>query len=216
MENSKTADNNRVSLSGTISEECTFSHEVYGEGFYIFKMDVRRLSDNDDILPVTVSERLIDVNSLKKGMYVNVKGQLRSYNHYSGNKNRLILTAFAREISLDEESLQNPNEIFLNGFVCKKPVYRITPFGREITDLLIAVNRSYGKSDYIPCIAWGRNAKFAGSLEIGTNIELWGRIQSRTYQKRLDDDRVEERTAYEVSISKIGLGTSSADGSEEN
>lgn len=216
MENSKTADNNRVSLSGTISEECTFSHEVYGEGFYIFKMDVRRLSDNDDILPVTVSERLIDVNSLKKGMYVNVKGQLRSYNHYSGNKNRLILTAFAREISLDEESLQNPNEIFLNGFVCKKPVYRITPFGREITDLLIAVNRSYGKSDYIPCIAWGRNAKFAGSLEIGTNIELWGRIQSRTYQKRLDDDRVEERTAYEVSISKIGLGTSSAEGSEEN
>lgn len=216
MENSKTADNNRVSLSGTISEECTFSHEVYGEGFYIFKMDVRRLSDNDDILPVTVSERLIDVNSLKKGMYVNVKGQLRSYNHYSGNKNRLILTAFAREISLDEESLQNPNEIFLNGFVCKKPVYRITPFGREITDLLIAVNRSYGKSDYIPCIAWGRNAKFASSLEIGTNIELWGRIQSRTYQKRLDDDRVEERTAYEVSISKIGLGTSSAEGSEEN
>lgn len=216
MENSKTADNNRVSLSGTISEECTFSHVVYGEGFYIFKMDVRRLSDNDDILPVTVSERLIDVNSLKKGMYVNVKGQLRSYNHYSGNKNRLILTAFAREISLDEESLQNPNEIFLNGFVCKKPIYRITPFGREITDLLIAVNRSYGKSDYIPCIAWGRNAKFAGSLEIGTNIELWGRIQSRTYQKRLDDDRVEERTAYEVSISKIGLGTSSAEGSEEN
>lgn len=216
MENSKTADNNRVSLSGTISEECTFSHEVYGEGFYIFKMDVRRLSDNDDILPVTVSERLIDVNSLKKGMYVNVKGQLRSYNHYSGNKNRLILTAFAREISLDEESLQNPNEIFLNGFVCKKPVYRITPFGREITDLLIAVNRSYGKSDYIPCIAWGRNAKFAGSLEIGTNIELWGRIQSRTYQKRLDDNRVEERTAYEVSISKIGLGASSAEGSEEN
>ena len=216
MENSKTADNNRVSLSGTIYEECTFSHEVYGEGFYIFKMDVRRLSDNDDILPVTVSERLIDVNSLKKGMYVNVKGQLRSYNHYSGNKNRLILTAFAREISLDEESLQNPNEIFLNGFVCKKPIYRITPFGREITDLLIAVNRSYGKSDYIPCIAWGRNAKFAGSLEIGTNIELWGRIQSRTYQKRLDDDRVEERTAYEVSISKIGLGTSSAEGSEEN
>lgn len=216
MENSKTADNNRVSLSGIISEECTFSHEVYGEGFYIFKMDVRRLSDNDDILPVTVSERLIDVTSLKKGLYVNVKGQLRSYNHYSGNKNRLILTAFAREISLDEESPQNPNEIFLNGFVCKKPVYRITPFGREITDLLIAVNRSYGKSDYIPCIAWGRNAKFAGNLEIGTNIELWGRIQSRTYQKRLDDDRVEERTAYEVSISKIGLGTSGTEGPEEN
>ena len=133
MENSKTAENNRVTLSGTVSEECTFSHEVYGEGFYIFKMNVRRLSDNDDVLPVTVSERLMDVNSLKKGMSVNVSGQLRSYNHYSGNKIRLILTAFAREISIGGESPSNPNEIFLNGFVCKPPVYRITPFGREIT-----------------------------------------------------------------------------------
>ena len=205
MENSKTAENNHVNLSGIISEECSFSHEVYGEGFYIFNMDVRRLSDNDDILPVTVSERLIDVTSLKKGMKVNVSGQLRSYNHYSGNKNRLILTAFAREISIEEEPFQNPNEIFLNGFVCKQPVYRTTPFGREITDLLVAVNRSYGKSDYIRCIAWGRNPQFSGGLEVGSNIVLWGRIQSRTYQKRLDNDTVEERTAYEVSISKIGL-----------
>ncbi len=216
MENSKMAENNYVNLSGIISEECKFSHEVYGEGFYIFKMDVRRLSDNDDVLPVTVSERLIDVTSLKEGMHVNVIGQLRSYNHYSGNKNRLILTAFAREISIEEESLQNPNEIFLNGFVCKQPVYRITPFGREITDLLVAVNRSYGKSDYIPCIAWGRNAKFAGNLQVGSNIELWGRIQSRTYQKRLDNDTVEERIAYEVSISKIGLGTDSTEKCSDN
>lgn len=205
MENSKAAENNSVSLSGTISDECVFSHEVYGEGFYIFKMEVKRLSDNEDILPITVSDRLLDVTSLKKGMDVSVKGQLRSYNHYSSKKNKLILTTFAREIIMEPDPGQNPNEIFLNGFVCKAPVYRTTPFGREISDLLIAVNRNYGKSDYIPCIAWGRNAKFAGSLEVGSNVELWGRIQSRVYQKRIDDEMTEERTAYEVSLSKIEL-----------
>lgn len=205
MENSKAAENNSVSLSGTISDECVFSHEVYGEGFYIFKMEVKRLSDNEDILPITVSDRLLDVTSLKKGMDVSVKGQLRSYNHYSSKKNKLILTTFAREIIMEPDPGQNPNEIFLNGFVCKAPVYRTTPFGREISDLLIAVNRNYGKSDYIPCIAWGRNAKFAGSLDVGSNVELWGRIQSRVYQKRIDDEMTEERTAYEVSLSKIEL-----------
>ena len=205
MENSKTAENNLVSLSGIISEECVFSHEVYGEGFYIFKMEVKRLSDNEDILPITVSDRLLDVTSLKKGLNVCVKGQLRSYNHYSSKKNKLILTTFAREIIMEPDPGQNPNEIFLNGFVCKAPVYRTTPFGREISDLLIAVNRNYGKSDYIPCIAWGRNAKFAGSLDVGSNVELWGRIQSRVYQKRIDEEMTEERTAYEVSLSKIEL-----------
>ncbi|GFI61339.1 single-stranded DNA-binding protein A [Clostridiales bacterium] len=205
MENSRSAENNYVCLSGNVSEECVFSHEVYGEGFYIFKVDVKRLSDNADTLPVTVSDRLIDVDSLKKGMKVNVIGQMRSYNHYSSKKNRLILTTFAREIAVDDELLQNPNEIFLNGFLCKPPVYRTTPFGREITDMLIAVNRAYGKSDYIPCIAWGRNAKFASGLEVGSNVELWGRIQSRIYQKRMEDGETEERTAYEVSISKIEL-----------
>lgn len=205
MENSKTAENNLVSLSGIISEECVFSHEVYGEGFYIFKMEVKRLSDNEDILPITVSDRLLDVTSLKKGMNVCVKGQLRSYNHYSSKKNKLILTTFAREIIMEPDPGQNPNEIFLNGFVCKAPVYRTTPFGREISDLLIAVNRNYGKSDYIPCIAWGRNAKFAGSLDVGSNVELWGRIQSKVYQKRIDEEMTEERTAYEVSLSKIEL-----------
>ena len=205
MENSKMAENNYVCLSGVISEECVFSHEVYGEGFYIFKTEVKRLSENEDILPVTVSERLIDINSLKRGMTVNVMGQMRSYNHYSSKKNKLILTTFTKEIEIGEDILANPNEIFLNGFICKTPVYRTTPFGREITDLLIAVNRSYGKSDYIPCIAWGRNAKFAGGLEVGNNIEIWGRVQSRNYQKKLENDEIEERTAYEVSISKIDL-----------
>lgn len=207
MENSRTAENNIVSLSGTVAEECVFSHEVYGEGFYIFSLEVRRLSDNEDILPVTVSDRLTDVKTLKAGDRVNIKGQLRSYNHYSANRNRLILTAFAREIERDAEPLENPNEIFLNGYICKPPIYRTTPFGREITDILVAVNRSYGKSDYIPCIAWGRNARFAGSLEVGANIRLWGRIQSRTYIKHISDTETEERVAYEVSISKIELNS---------
>lgn len=203
MENIKS--NNFVSLSGVIAEECEFSHEVYGEGFYIFKLEVKRLSDNYDILPVTISDRLIDINSLKIGMYVTISGQLRSYNHYSSKKNKLVLTAFVRSICFDEELGQNPNEIYLNGYVCKKPVYRTTPFGREIADMLIAVNRNYGKSDYIPCIAWGRNAKFAGCLDVGSNVQLWGRIQSRTYLKKLESDETEERTAYEVSLSKIEL-----------
>ena len=205
MENNKSAENNLVNLSGVVCEKCIFSHEVYGEGFYIFNMEVKRLSENEDILPVTVSDRLIDVTSLKIGANVNVKGQIRSYNHYSSKKNKLILTTFAREIYTGCNLLPNPNEIFLNGYICKAPVYRVTPFGREITDLLIAVNRSYGKSDYIPCIAWGRNAKFAGTLDVGKNIKIWGRIQSRTYLKRLDNDETKERTAYEVSISKIEL-----------
>ena len=203
MENIKS--NNYVNLSGIIAEECEFSHEVYGEGFYIFKLEVKRLSDNYDILPVTVSDRLIDINSLKIGTPVTVSGQLRSYNHYSSKKNKLVLTAFARSVCFDEDINKNPNEIYLNGFICKSPVYRTTPFGREIADMLIAVNRNYGKSDYIPCIAWGRNAKFAGSLEVGSNVQLWGRIQSRTYLKKLEDENTEERTAYEVSLSKIEL-----------
>lgn len=207
MENSKMAENNVVCLSGTVVEECVFSHEVYGEGFYIFYLEVKRLSDNSDLLPVTVSDRLLDVSKIKIGMNLTVRGQLRSYNHYTASRNKLILTTFAREIELDSELLYNPNEISLNGFICKKPVYRTTPFGREISDLLLAVNRSYGKSDYIPCIAWGRNAKFASMLEVGTNIRLLGRIQSRKYIKKLDDNEVEERVAYEVSIAKIEINS---------
>ena len=207
MEKSNLAENNFVCLSGTVAEECVFSHEVYGEGFYIFSLDVKRLSDNNDVLPVTVSDRLVDVNTIKKGMTVTVNGQLRSYNHYSSSGNKLVLTTFAREIEVGGEVLLNPNEIYLNGYICKAPVYRTTPFGREITDMLIAVNRSYGKSDYIPSIAWGRNAKYAGMFDVGTNIKLWGRIQSRKYIKRLQDDETEERTAYEVSISKIETNT---------
>ena len=198
-------ENNTVVIAGTITEGCVFSHEVYGEGFYTFRISSERLSDRADILPVTVSERLIDKELLQVGVKVDITGQLRSYNNYSSKKNRLVLTVFAREIRLmEEEEEKNENQIFLNGFICKAPIYRKTPFGREISDILVAVNRAYNKSDYIPCIAWGRNARYMANLEVGANIKVWGRVQSRVYQKRVGED-VEERIAYEVSVSKIEL-----------
>lgn len=208
-------DNNHVTLIGKIVSPWRFSHEVYGEGFYIFDVEVNRLSENADILPITVSERLIDKELLIEGKFVHVSGQLRSYNNYTEKKNKLVLTIFAREISIvDLLDEKNPNEIFLNGFICKPPVYRMTPFGREIADILVAVNRAYNKSDYIPCIAWGRNARFAGNLKIGENIRIWGRIQSRKYQKKTED-QITEKVAYEVSISKIEVGSTTRKDSEE-
>lgn len=197
-------ENNTVLIAGKIVEGCVFSHEVYGEGFYTFQISSERLSDKEDILPVTVSERLIDLGLLQVGKKVDIIGQLRSYNNYNSKKNRLVLTIFAREIKLMEEEGKSENQIFLNGFICKPPIYRKTPFGREISDILVAVNRAYNKSDYIPCIAWGRNARYMANLEVGSNIRVWGRVQSRTYQKRIGEE-TEERIAYEVSVSKIEL-----------
>lgn len=198
--------NNSVTISGVVFSKPRFSHEIYGEGFYCFELQTERLSETSDVLPVTISERIIDKELIKEGTSVKVSGQLRSYNSYMEKERRskLILTVFARDIYLDTPVQgENPNEVCLNGYICKPPVYRITPFGREIADLLIAVNRSYNKSDYIPCIAWGRNARFAERLDIGENIKIWGRMQSRPYQKKQDDGSVIEKTAYEVSISKI-------------
>ena len=201
--------NNDVELTGVVDSELKFSHEVYGEGFYSFMVKVMRLSDISDLINVTVSERLLQNLVLKPGDTVSISGQFRSYNNYTESGNRLILTVFARDIAInpEEANLKNPNYIYLNGFLCKKPVYRTTPFGREITDILIAVNRAYNKSDYIPCIAWGRNARFAGSLEVGENIKIWGRIQSRDYQKRISETETVTKTAYEISVSKMESAT---------
>lgn len=197
-------ENNTINLSGKIISECVFSHEVYGEGFYNFNIETSRLSNSSDILPVTISERLINHDYMNIGDSVNIIGQIRSYNSYSEKRNRLILTVFVRDIKpLDLEQNKNPNLVILNGFVCKKPVYRTTPFGREISDILLAVNRSYNKSDYIPCISWGRNARYSNKMNVGDNICVSGRMQSRVYQKKLDTGEIIERTAYEVSISKI-------------
>lgn len=200
--NSMTERNNRVFISGEIVSEAEFSHEVYGEGFYEMSVLVKRLSGQGDILPVTVSERLIADKDLKVGVTVNALGQFRSYNKLVNGKSKLMLTVFVREL-LDVTTARNPNSIVLSGYVCKPPVYRTTPFNREIADILIAVNRSYNKSDYIPCIAWGRNARFAKNLSVGEKIAVAGRIQSREYQKRISDEEIKIMTAYEVSISKL-------------
>lgn len=194
--------NNKVYVTGEIVSDKTFSHEVYGEGFYEFYLKVMRLSGQADVLPVTVSERLIEAHDLKKGSFVAASGQFRSYNKLENGKSRLMLTVFVRDIEEIDES-RNPNGILLSGYICKPPVYRTTPFNREIADVLIAVNRAYNKSDYIPCIAWGRNARFVKNLSVGDKVAISGRIQSREYQKKLSETETKTMTAYEVSVSKL-------------
>ncbi|MBE5747753.1 MAG: single-stranded DNA-binding protein [Clostridiales bacterium] len=197
-----TEKNNRVYVSGEIVSDAKFSHEVYGEGFYEFYVRVMRLSGQADILPVTLSERLIQGGMLCKGKTIFALGQFRSYNKIENGKSRLMLTVFVREL-LEELPDKNPNSILLSGYICKPPIYRTTPFNREIADVLVAVNRAYNKSDYIPCIAWGRNARFVKSLTVGDKIAISGRIQSREYQKKLSETEMKTMTAYEVSVSKL-------------
>ena len=201
----KIFENNQVVIAGEIVSGFTFSHEVYGEGFYMVEVAVNRLSNYADYIPVMVSERLIDVTQNYEGQYICVVGQFRSYNRHEEKKNRLVLSVFAREIEFTDEPGEDvkSNQIFLDGYICKEPIYRKTPLGREIADLLIAVNRSYGKSDYIPSICWGRNARYASGFEVGSHVQIWGRIQSREYVKKLNEFETEKRFAYEVSVSKI-------------
>ena len=198
-------ENNYLVLIGKIISDKTFSHEIYGESFYVFNLEVPRLSGNEDIIPITISERLIANFDLTIGRKVVIEGQFRSYNSYENEKNRLVLTVFAKDIiDYKEEQEENvSNEVVLNGYVCKKPIYRKTPFGRQISDILLAVNRAYNKSDYIPCIAWGRNARFCENMEVGTEVKIVGRVQSRTYEKKFEDGRTEQRVAYEVSIGSL-------------
>ncbi len=196
--------NNKVYIMGEIVSEAYFSHEVYGEGFYEFYVRVMRLSNQADILPVTVSERLIEGHDLKEGSFISALGQFRSYNKIENGRSRLMLTVFVREI-VEISASKNPNSIVLSGYICKPPVYRTTPFNREIADILIAVNRAYNKSDYIPCIAWGRNARFVKNLSVGDRVAISGRIQSRDYQKKVSDTECITMTAYEVSVSKLAV-----------
>lgn len=193
---------NKVVLFGTVDSELVFSHDLYGEKFYSFVLKVKRLSNYCDLLPVTISERLLNGADLSIGQEISINGQLRSYNKYVDGRGRLILTIFAKEISF-EPMIDNPNLIVLRGYVCKPPIYRTTPFNREIADLLVAVNRAYNKSDYIPCIAWGRNAKYAQTLSVGEMITIEGRIQSREYEKVVENGVTEKRVAYEVSVIKL-------------
>ena len=201
----KVIENNRVSIIGEIVSEFKFSHEVFGEGFYTVDVSVDRLSELTDVIPLMVSERLVDVSEDYQGRLVEVSGQFRSYNRHEGAKNKLVLSIFVREWEEVEENLESgkTNQIFLDGYICKAPIYRKTPLGREIADLLVAVNRPYGKSDYIPCIAWGRNARYASTFEVGGHIQIWGRVQSREYVKKLEGEEAQKRVAYEVSVSKL-------------
>ena len=196
--------NNIACVCGVIEDELIFNHEIYGENFYTFTLRIPRLSGASDKIKIMISDRLISDISLKPDDFIEVNGQFRSYNSYENGDNKLILTVFAKDIALIEpDSCTNPNSLFLNGYVCKEPVYRTTPFGREITDILLAVNRTYNKSDYIPVIAWGRNARYCKNLKVGDNLKIWGRIQSRDYQKKLSEDETITKTDYEVSISKL-------------
>ena len=197
--------NNYILLVGQVTSEKKFSHEIYGESFYTFNLEIPRLSGISDIIPITISERLIANFDLSIGKKVVIEGQFRSYNTYENTKSRLILTVFVKEIREkgEDEEIKVPNEVQLVGHICRKPIYRKTPFGREIADILVAVNRAYNKSDYIPCITWGRNARFCEDMPIGTELKLVGRVQSRPYEKKHEDGTVEARTAYEVSISSL-------------
>ena len=209
--NTNYLENNHLVLVGKVTSEKRFSHEIYGEKFYIFDLEVPRLSGNADIIPITISERLLEAEDLSLEKKVIVEGQFRSYNSYQNEKNKLVLTVFAKDVKFienqDEEIQASKdfvsNEVVLNGYICKKPIYRQTPFGREIADLLLAVNRAYNKSDYIPCIAWGRNARFCENIEVGTEVKIIGRVQSRTYEKKYEDGTSETKVAYEVSISSL-------------
>ena len=205
------SENNHIILVGKVTSDKRFSHEIYGEKFYVFDLSVPRLSGTSDIIPITVSERLMVGGDLPVGTKITVEGQFRSYNSYGEGKNKLVLTVFAKNIEMleDQESEIEAkkdfvsNEVTLIGYICKKPIYRQTPFGREIADILLAVNRAYSKSDYIPCIAWGRTARFCENMEVGTEVKVVGRVQSRQYEKKHEDGSVENKVAYEVSVSSL-------------
>ena len=217
------SENNHIIMVGKVTSDKRFSHEIYGEKFYIFDLSVPRLSGNSDIIPITISERLMVNGELPIGTKITVEGQFRSYNSYGEGKNKLVLTVFAKNVTLleDQESEVEArkdfisNEVTLIGYICKKPVYRQTPFGREIADLLLAVNRPYGKSDYIPCICWGRNARFCQNIEVGTQVKIIGRVQSRQYEKKHEDGTVENKVAYEVSVGSLEVVNQKDDGEAE-
>ena len=223
------SENNQLVLVGKVTSDKRISHEIYGEKFYIFDLSVPRLSGNADIIPITISERLLLQEDLEIGKNIIIEGQFRSYNSFENEKNKLVLTVFAKEIKFAEDQEEDfkptkentSNEVILDGFICKKPIYRKTPFGREIADILLAVNRAYNKSDYIPCIAWGRNARFCENIPVGTEVKIIGRVQSRQYEKKYEDGTSEIKIAYEVSVASLEVidqaeNTNNEEISEEN
>ena len=195
-------ENNRVVISGFVQQDPSFSHCLYGEAFYTFPLAVPRLSGAEDVLPVTAGERLLPVLP-EAGQMLEITGQLRSYNMQCEGNNRLVLTVFARSVLEKPEDAPFINEIALTGYICKPPIYRTTPFSREIADILLAVNRPYHKSDYLPVIAWGRNARYVSALCVGDRLCVTGRVQSRAYQKAMPDGAMITRITYEVSAATV-------------
>lgn len=209
--------NNVAEIVGKVEGRLTYSHTVYGEDFYTVKVRVPRLSSSYDVIPLMISNRLFNLEENYENRIIRAEGQFRSYNQHTDGRSKLLLSLFVRDfevLELTDEELKKhstPNQIFLDGYVCKSPIYRKTPLGREITDILMAVNRPYNKSDYIPAIAWGRNARYAAGFPVGSRLKVWGRIQSRQYQKRMEaEGEVEQRIAYEISISKMEIGEKEA------
>lgn len=193
--------NNKVFIQGEIDSLPEFDHAVKEDEFYKFNLKIPRLSGQCDIIPVTIPKRITQINQFEIGKQIAIRGQFRSYNKLENEKSRLILTVFAKEIGEYVEGHDN-NIIELDGYICKPVVYRVTPLNREICDVLLAVNRSNNKSDYIPCIAWGTTAQFIGNLDVPERLKLVGRIQSREYNKTIGLEVVTKR-AYEVSIARL-------------
>ena len=194
---------NRVLLCGTPLSEPVFSHASRLEQFYTFPLEVARLSGTVDRLNVILREEQRQELRPSRAGLLRVQGELRSFNNHSGQGSRLVITVFARTLEKPETNLWQ-NEVELCGTLCRRPGYRITPLGREISDLMVAVHRHYGRSDYLPCIVWGQNARRAASCSVGDRVHLLGRMQSRDYVKTLDG-KTEVHTAYEVSVSDIEL-----------
>lgn len=193
--------NNKVFIQGEVDSVPEYDHSVKDEEFYSFNLKVSRLSGQCDIIPVTIAKKMCIMAGLNVGMEISISGQFRSFNKLDGEKSRLILRVFAKEIGEYKEDLDN-NIIELSGYICKPVIYRVTPLNREICDVLLAVNRSNNKSDYIPCIAWGTNAQIVSGLDVPEKLKIVGRIQSREYNKSIGLEVVTKR-AYEVSIAKL-------------
>ena len=191
---------NKVALIGKVVEGTQFSHEYKGERFLVTVVGVKRNSGTLDVLPIIHSDKL---GSFEVDEKVGIQGSFRSRNEIVNEKKRLILNVFADEIEIADINSIDINTIELAGFICKVPVKRDTPAGREICDLLIASNRTTGKADYIPCISWSRNARYSSKLQVGEKVKITGRVQSRGYQKKISETEFEDRVAYEVSIVTI-------------
>ena len=192
---------NQILLRGELDTLPAFSHESHGRRFYSFTLAVERLSGTMDLLHCVAAEELVQALDPSGGEMVELIGQVRSFNNRSGAGRRLVISAYAEQLrTCDDEPA---NEVILCGSICRQPIFRRTPLGREICDLMLAVNRPYRRADYLPCILWGHTAQHCANFPVGTTLQLTGRLQSRTYVKQLETGS-EQRVAYEISAITAG------------